>query len=293
MPIGRREGVGCRGALETSLMHFAKAAVLAGLGLLALSGARAEARPWSGYVVANVNERAGPSTIYPSVIVIPAWSPVVIYGCLGDYTWCDVSWGPQRGWVAAAYIQVTYGSQPVPLANYIAPLGVPIIAFDFDTYWDDYYRGRPFFGYSYRWRHLPPDHFRQPPPPPPGSFNRPPPGYNLPPNGYGKPPHYPPPQGYNQPPPGNYPPPPNGGPMPPKYPQGYGQYPQDNGNGPPNFGQQKPRMYKPFNDNNPQSNGQFEPGRPPKNFGTGGTPPQNGVPPGCHLDHGELICPPR
>lgn len=145
-------------------MKITKLAAVAGFGLLALS-ASAEARTWSGYAVANVNERAGPSTAYPSVAVIPAGAPIVIYGCLSDDTWCDVSWGPNRGWMSAAYIQVTYQSRRVPLNNYISPLGIPFVVFSFDTYWGDYYRHRPFFHQEDKWRHTHADHNQLPPPP--------------------------------------------------------------------------------------------------------------------------------
>jgi uncharacterized protein YraI len=145
-------------------MHIGRIAALAGFGILALS-ASAEARTWSGYAIANVNERAGPSTQYPSVAVIPAGAPVVIYGCLNDYTWCDVSWGPNRGWMSAAYLQVTYQSRRVRLHDYISPLGIPFVTFNFDTYWGDYYRHRPFFRQEDRWRRTHTDHNQLPPPP--------------------------------------------------------------------------------------------------------------------------------
>ena len=149
-------------------MKIAKLVALAGLALVALS-ASAEARTWSGYVIANVNERSGPSTVYPSVTVIPAGAPIVIYGCLSDYTWCDISWGPNRGWMSAAYLQVTYQSRRVPLHDYIAPLGIPFVTFSFDTYWGDHYRHRPFFHQEDQWRHTNADHNQLPPPPPAGS----------------------------------------------------------------------------------------------------------------------------
>jgi uncharacterized protein YraI len=260
------------GALERSLMKIAKVAALAGFGLLALAGVQAHAEAWSGYVVDNVNERAGPSTDYPAVVVIPAGSPVVIYGCLADYTWCDVAWGPSRGWVAASYVQVSYDSEPVPLDQYIVPLGVPIIGFDFDTYWGDYYRGRPFFGDAYRWRHMHSDHYRLPPRP----------------RDYGPPRGFKPPYGYN---------PPNGQDhFPPKP---YGQYQgRDHDNFPPqgpnNYGQPKPQgTYKPWNNNGMQQNGQYGNGKPQKYYGGDsgmGGPSYDRSRPDCHYDRSTGSC---
>jgi uncharacterized protein YraI len=263
-------------------MTIVKLAALAGFGMLALSAMPAEARPWSGYAIADVNERAGPSTLYPAITVIPAGAPILIYGCLGDYSWCDVSWGPYRGWMAADYLETNYGSQMVPLPDYIGPLGIPLITFEFDSYWGDYYRDEPFYRDSYRWRYFHPDH--NPPPPPRGFF--PPPGgpyghdhhdfdhypSNGPGNFHGQ-------QGYQPPPP------------PPHGPQNF--------DGPP-----KPHnFYKPYNGNgqygdngqfntNGPKNGQYGYGRPPKDFrqqeyGS----PSGEQKPGCYRHDGQWVCP--
>ena len=46
---------------------------------------------------ANVNMRAGPGTEYPVVATIPAGSPITAWGCVADYSWCDVTWGGEIG----------------------------------------------------------------------------------------------------------------------------------------------------------------------------------------------------
>ena len=51
-------------------------------GLLLLAPAIAEAA--QGVSTANVNMRAGPSTRYPAVAVIPNGTPLEIRGCLAD-----------------------------------------------------------------------------------------------------------------------------------------------------------------------------------------------------------------
>jgi uncharacterized protein YraI len=262
-------------------MTIAKLAGLAGFGMLALSALPAQARPWTGYAIADVNERAGPSTLYPAIIVIPAGAPILIYGCLEDYSWCDISWGPYRGWMAANYLETTYGSRAVPLPGYIGPLGIPLITFEFDTYWDDYYRDEPFFRDSYRWRYFRPDH--NPPPPPNGSF--PPPGGPF--DTYHHDHDHYPPQG-------------------PDNDQGQqGYYPphgDDYGNPPDNFqGQPKPHnFYKQYNNNNngqfggngPQT-GEYEYGKPPKNYRQPGfdRPPSGDEKSGCYKHDGQWICP--
>lgn len=94
----------------------------------------------------NVNLRAGPSTSYPAVTMVPAGVQVVTHGCLSGYTWCDVSMGNYRGWVAANYIQVVYRGAPVVLTPAIAPaMGLTVVAFN-QAYWDRYYRAYPWYG---------------------------------------------------------------------------------------------------------------------------------------------------
>ncbi|MDI7864251.1 SH3 domain-containing protein [Rhizobiaceae bacterium n13] len=142
-----------------------------------------------GYATANVNLRAGPSTDYPAVTVIPYGAPVTIFGCLPDAPWCDTSYAGIRGWVSGNYLQTVYQQRRVYVGpEYYAPLGIPVIGFTFDTYWDRYYRNRPFYRERNRWHDY---HVNRP--------NRPP-GYRPPPN---RPPEARPP---SQRPPGARPP---------------------------------------------------------------------------------------
>jgi uncharacterized protein YraI len=106
-----------------------------------------------GYATANVNMRAGPSTAYPAVTLIPAGAPLSINGCLPDVPWCDVSFVGGRGWVAGRYVQVTYQQRQVYVGpQYYATLGIPVVGFNLDNYWGRYYRGRDFYGDRDRWR---------------------------------------------------------------------------------------------------------------------------------------------
>ena len=75
------------------MKHILK--IVAG-GLLLLAPAIAEAA--QGISTANVNMRAGPSTRYPAVAVIPNGTPLQIRGCLADTPWCDVEFYGGRGW---------------------------------------------------------------------------------------------------------------------------------------------------------------------------------------------------
>ncbi len=207
---------------------------LAGALLLAAFALPAAALAQNAYTTDYVNLRAGPGYDYPIVIAVPANTGLQSYGCLGDWSWCDVSWGPYRGWMSGEFIAYVYNNQWVPLYDYGPRFGLPIIVFDFGLYWDRYYRNWPFYRDRDRWRrydhdhhddHRPPPHREPPhalpkgngPPPPPHHYGdkSPPPkdGHNNPPpkDGHNNPP---PKDGHtNNPPKGgnNPPPPPKGG----------------------------------------------------------------------------------
>ena len=48
-----------------------------------------------------------------------------------------------------------YQSSVVPIYSYGPALGLPIITFSIGSYWDNYYRGRPFYGNRNYWYHRP------------------------------------------------------------------------------------------------------------------------------------------
>nr|WP_206113391.1 SH3 domain-containing protein [Rhizobium laguerreae] len=123
--------------------------------------APAIAQAAEGYSTANVNMRAGPSTRYPAVAVIPAGSSVEIRGCLSDVNWCDVEFYGGRGWVSGQYVQALYQQRRVYVGpQYYRPLGIPVIRFSVDNYWDRYYRNRDFYRDRDRWSRGPDYYYR-------------------------------------------------------------------------------------------------------------------------------------
>jgi uncharacterized protein YraI len=214
------------------------------------------------YTTRGVNMRAGPDGQYPQVAWVPSGVQVNVAGCVDGWRWCDVIAGPNRGWVYSEFLVYPYQNRRVPIITGGSILGLPLITFSLAPYWDNYYRGRSWYGNRSYWYDRPTPYYRPPPPayrPPhyqPGYGQ---PGYGRPPNS-GQPPQYQP--GYGQP---GYGRPPNGG-QPPQHQPGYGQpgygHPPNNGQ-PPNTGQ-------------PPHTGQPPGGRPP----SGGQPPNTGQPPG-------------
>ena len=96
---------------------------------------------------------AGPGNDYPLVARLAPGVRVTVQGCLSDYTWCDVVFGGNRGWVYAGELGYSYQSRRVPIVDYGPRIGLPIISFSLGNYWDHYYRGRPWYGERDRWEH--------------------------------------------------------------------------------------------------------------------------------------------
>jgi uncharacterized protein YraI len=150
---------------------------LASLSLASLSLAfPALAQAADGYVTGNVNLRAGPDPSYPLVDQLPAGTEVDVQGCTDGWEWCDVinANDGSRGWIAGNFIQYEYEDQPVLLPEYGEQIGIPIVSFVIGSYWDNYYRGRPFYRDRDEWYRRPMPHR-----PPPRPMDRPYPGRSM------------------------------------------------------------------------------------------------------------------
>jgi uncharacterized protein YraI len=128
-----------------------------------LLGAFSVASAQNAYTARPMNVRAGPNRDYPLVAQLGAGESLDVHGCLSDWSWCDASFDDSRGWIYAGGLSFVYQGERVPLYTYGPRLGLPIIAFSLLSYWDDYYRGRPWYSQRNVWVHrrLPP-HLRPP-----------------------------------------------------------------------------------------------------------------------------------
>jgi uncharacterized protein YraI len=205
---------------------------------MALAGTAAAA---NAYTQGIVHLRAGPSTEYPIVASIPPTSLLQVNGCLDDYTWCDVDWEGNRGWVYGDYLFYDYQDRRVPVLQFGASLGIGIVSFSLGDYWGRYYVGRPWYARRNYWMHRPPPSRRPPPRPFPP---RPPVVQPRPPR------------------PTPHPPPPRPNPSRPR--------PQPPGNGRPPPGDNRPGPGRPGDGGSPGGGNRPRPGRPGN--GAGGSP---------------------
>ena len=134
----------------------------------------AAASAQSAFTTRTANLRAGPSRVFPLVRRLSRGAPVAVVGCVNDLTWCDVSVGRERGWVYARNLQSPFQGRPVVIYGSGPRLGFPIITFSLGSYWDTFYRGRPWYSTRSYWMSRPPPP-RRPPwgPPPPSRHARP------------------------------------------------------------------------------------------------------------------------
>lgn len=129
--------------------------------LLLISAGLASAQ--NAFTSRPMNVRAGPNGDYPLVAQLGEGEPLDVHGCLSDWSWCDVSFDDSRGWIYAGGLSFVYQGARVPIYSFGPRLGLPIISFSLLTYWDNYYRRRPWYAQRDEWTHrrLPP-HARPP-----------------------------------------------------------------------------------------------------------------------------------
>lgn len=114
--------------------------------LASISGVQAASAATPAVSTSNVNLRAGPSTEYPVVTVVPAGSGVVTHGCVSEYTWCDIAFGTYRGWVSAQHIQIMHDGKSTIVGPAVAvAAGIAVVAYS-QSYWDTHYVSYPWYG---------------------------------------------------------------------------------------------------------------------------------------------------
>lgn len=95
---------------------------------------------------------AGPDYGYPRLAQVPSGVQVMVYGCLRDWSWCDISWRMERGWVEGRNVSVEYRGRRQGLSAVAPYLGLGILFFGLQDYWGQHYRNRPFYREQDRWQ---------------------------------------------------------------------------------------------------------------------------------------------
>lgn len=95
--------------------------------------------------------RAGPGFNYPRVAYVPEDVRVTIHGCVRGYSWCDISWRGDRGWIDASNLSYPWNNRYVVVEEWGPRIGLPVIAFSVEDYWTRYYRNRPWWSQRYTW----------------------------------------------------------------------------------------------------------------------------------------------
>ncbi|MFT3762773.1 MAG: SH3 domain-containing protein [Pseudoxanthomonas sp.] len=131
------------------------ATALVALGMLAVP---AIASAETAYTNASVNLRTGPDAGYPRIVTLRAGQRVEIYGCINDWSWCDVGVGRERGWISSGYLDYDYRGRRVGVSRYGAEIGLPVLSFVLGAYWDNHYRGKSWYSQRGHWESHPPAH---------------------------------------------------------------------------------------------------------------------------------------
>jgi len=130
---------------------FATAVCALGVALLP-AAASAE----SAFTSASVVLRTGPDAGYPAIVTLPVGQQVEIYGCVNDWSWCDIGTGYERGWVSAGYLDYDYRGRRVRIRTYGGEIGLRVLDFVLGPYWDEHYRGKAWYPQRDRWAQHPP-----------------------------------------------------------------------------------------------------------------------------------------
>jgi uncharacterized protein YraI len=138
--------------------------IAAVLGAIAILPQTAHA---SGYTVGAAKLHAGPDQGYPTLRTIPNGTEVLVHACLKDWTWCEVTYKNDHGWLANASLTVDYDGNREKLINNMGAIsGLDTTEFNFDTYWDANYHDRPFYAQRDKWKSYSAEEHKAPSPHP-------------------------------------------------------------------------------------------------------------------------------
>jgi uncharacterized protein YraI len=128
------------------LIPLAGAAAVMLMASAALAAGTATTTTATTWYAPSVNQlHSGPDATFPVVASVPANAQMTVYGCLQNWSWCDVAWNDQRGWLPGSSIQTVYQSKPAYITEVAPAMNVPVETYSTATYWDTHYQSAPFY----------------------------------------------------------------------------------------------------------------------------------------------------
>jgi uncharacterized protein YraI len=118
-----------------------KTKIILPLAAAAVALAPMSAFALTGFTDESTSLRAGPDSDAPRITRMPKNARIEVHGCIRRYDWCDVSYQGTRGWVDSDDVEIAYQGARTYLRERAVVEQVPVVRFEFDRYWDDYYRG--------------------------------------------------------------------------------------------------------------------------------------------------------
>ncbi len=138
--------------MRTTLQHIAFGnAWRGGLLLAVVAAAPLTAFAEDAFTLRDTDVYAGPSSEFPQVATLPPGVEVQVKGCLSSWNWCDVSMSGNRGWVYGGDLGVMFENRRVAIIEYGPRVHLPVETFSLQAYWDENYRGRPWYAEREQW----------------------------------------------------------------------------------------------------------------------------------------------
>lgn len=130
------------------------------------------------YTTATIWLRTGPDINFNRIELVRRNSSVDVYGCTDGYSWCDVDYEGERGWLPASRLQFVYNGRRGSVNNLAPFLGLMILEFSFQDYWSNHYQNRSWYNDRniqrwQNWQQPRPQHRTQQAPPPPAPLQAP------------------------------------------------------------------------------------------------------------------------
>jgi len=103
------------------------------LFVLAIAAMPAVAAAQDAFTLQPTDIFAGPSSEYPQIATLPPNTEVGVAGCLSDWSWCDVTFANDRGWVWAGDLGYPYENRRVAIIEFGPRLRLPVVTFSLNT----------------------------------------------------------------------------------------------------------------------------------------------------------------